>query len=95
VTPYSPRERFAAGDYPNQHAGGDGLPAWVAQRRSIEDTDIVVWYTFGLHHLPRTEDWPVMPVHAIGFMLKPFGFFDENPALDVAPPESHDHCRHG
>jgi primary-amine oxidase len=95
VTPYSSRERYAAGDYPNQHPGGDGLPAWVAQRRPIEDTDVVVWYTFGLHHLPRTEDWPVMPVHHIGFMLKPFGFFDENPALDVPPPESHDHRSHG
>ncbi len=97
VTPYHPRERYAAGEYPNQHPGGDGLPAWVAQRRPIEDEDVVLWYTFGLHHLPRPEDWPVMPVHALGFMLEPFGFFDENPALDVAPPEhAHDaHCHHG
>jgi|HubBroStandDraft_6_1064221.scaffolds.fasta_scaffold4540359_2 hypothetical protein len=27
-----------------------------------------------------------MPVHAPGFMLDPFGFFDEGTALDVAPP---------
>ncbi len=27
VTPYRPDERYPAGDYPNQHAGGDGLPA--------------------------------------------------------------------
>ena len=27
VTPYAPDERRAAGEYPNQHAGGDGLPA--------------------------------------------------------------------
>ena len=26
VTPYEPAERRAAGDHPNQHAGGDGLP---------------------------------------------------------------------
>jgi primary-amine oxidase len=94
VTPYAPRERYAAGEYPNQHPGGDGLPGWVEQRRSIEDEDIVLWYTFGLHHLPRPEDWPVMPVHHIGFKLKPFGFFDENPALDVAPPEHADGCEH-
>ena len=94
VTPYSPRERYAAGEYPNQHPGGDGLPAWTRQRRSIDNEDVVLWYTFGLHHLPRPEDWPVMPVHALGFMLKPFGFFDENPALDVAPPELDAHCRH-
>ena len=94
VTPYSPRERYAAGEYPNQHPGGDGLPAWVEQRRSIENEDVVLWYTFGLHHLPRPEDWPVMPVHSIGFMLKPFGFFDQNPALDVPPPSPAEHCAH-
>jgi primary-amine oxidase len=96
VTPYAARERYAAGEYPNQHEGGEGLPRWIEQRRSIEDEDIVVWYTFGLHHLPRPEDWPVMPVHHIGFKLKPFGFFDENPAVDVPPPEHADHCeQHG
>jgi primary-amine oxidase len=86
VTPYAPDERYAAGEFPNQSAGGDGLPAWVARGRAIENEDVVLWYTFGLHHQPRPEDWPVMPVHRLGFMLKPVGFFDENPALDVPPP---------
>jgi primary-amine oxidase len=86
VTPYVPEERRAAGDYPNQHAGGDGLPRWTAQDRSIVERDIVVWYTFGLTHVPRPEDWPVMPVEYTGFMLVPTGFFDRNPALDVPPP---------
>ena len=30
-----------------------------------------------------------MPVSYIGFALKPLGFFDRNPALDVAPPMMH------
>jgi primary-amine oxidase len=30
-----------------------------------------------------------MPVSTIGFQLKPQGFFDRNPALDVPPPEHH------
>jgi primary-amine oxidase len=85
VTPYHPRERFAAGDYPNQHAGGAGLPAYTKKDRPIVDTDVVVWYTFGAHHVVRPEDWPVMPVTTIGFSLKPVGFFDRNPALDVPP----------
>jgi primary-amine oxidase len=93
VTPYEPAERYAAGDYPNQSGGDEGLPAWVRQGRSIAGEDVVLWYTFGLHHLPRPEDWPVMPVHRLGFMLKPFGFFDENPALDVPP--SHPVHAHG
>jgi primary-amine oxidase len=90
VTPYDPEERRAAGEYPNQHAGGDGLPSWTAQDRPIAGADVVVWYTFGLTHFVRPEDWPVMPVEYTGFALMPFGFFDRNPALDVPP--SADHC---
>ena len=93
VTPFDPDERRAAGDYPNQSAGGAGLPAWTAQDRPIVDTDIVLWHTFGVTHIPRPEDWPVMPVEYTGFTLVPFGFFDRNPALDVPP--SADHCHDG
>jgi primary-amine oxidase len=93
VTPYRREERFAAGEYPNQHPGESGLPEWTAANREIDGRDIVVWYTFGHHHVPRPEDWPVMPVATIGFKLKPVGFFARNPALDVPPPVAHDgHC---
>jgi primary-amine oxidase len=90
VTPYNPVERRAAGDYPNQHAGGDGLPRWTAADRPVVERDIVLWYTFGVTHVPRPEDWPVMPVEYAGFTLVPFGFFDRNPALDVPPPPGED-----
>jgi primary-amine oxidase len=86
VTPFAPDERFPAGEYPNQHPGGAGLPEWTKADRPIENTDIVLWYTLGSHHIPRPEDWPVMPVERAGFALRPFGFFDANPSLDVAPP---------
>jgi primary-amine oxidase len=33
------------------------------------------------------EDWPVMPVASIGFQLKPEGFFEQSPAMDL-PPEA-------
>ena len=85
VTPYDPAERYPAGEYPYQHPGGDGLPAWVQADRAVAGTDVVVWYTMNHHHVPRPEDWPVMPVARIGFHLKPQGFFDRNPALDVPP----------
>jgi primary-amine oxidase len=94
VTPFDEDERRAAGDYPNQHAGLDGLPAWTQADRAIVDTDIVLWHSFGVTHIPRPEDWPVMPVEYTGFSLIPTGFFDANPALDV-PPSSNGHCHGG
>jgi primary-amine oxidase len=88
ATPYREEERYAAGDYPNQSAGGDGLPKWTVADRPIANTDVVFWYTFGHTHIPRPEDYPVMPTAYIGFLLKPNGFFDENPANDVPPSSS-------
>ena len=83
VTPYREAEKYGAGDYPNQSLGGEGLVQWTEQDRSIDNTDIVLWYTFSHVHIPRPEDYPVMPTAYIGFLLKPNGFFDANPALDV------------
>jgi primary-amine oxidase len=85
VTRYAPDERYASGEFPNQHAGGDGLPKYIAQNRPIENEDVVVWHTFGATHVCRPEDFPVMPVESTGFTLKPNGFFAENPAMDVPP----------
>jgi primary-amine oxidase len=83
VTPYHPDERWPCGDFPNLSLHDSGLPVWTSADRSIEDTDVVLWYVFGIHHITRPEDWPVMPTDAVSFWLKPFGFFDRNPALDV------------
>ena len=87
VTPYDPTQLYASGPYPNQHTGGAGLPAYVADDKPTENTDVVVWYSFGAHHVVRAEDWPVMPTAYIGFMLKPVGFFDRNPAINLPPDE--------
>jgi primary-amine oxidase len=83
VTPYAPGEMYAAGDYPNQSKGGDGLPNWTKANRPIDSKDVVLWYTMGVTHNPRPEDWPVMPVHSAGFKLVPWGFFGKNPAMDL------------
>jgi len=84
VTPYSATEIYAAGDYPNQSKGGDGLPKWTKANRPVDGKDVVLWYTMGVMHNPRPEDWPVMPVHSAGFKLVPWGFFAKNPAMDMA-----------
>ncbi len=88
VTPFHPDEMHAAGDYPNQSSGEDGLPCWMSGNRNLLDTDIVAWHTFGVSHIVRPEDWPIMPVESIGFHLLPVGFFDRNPSLDVPPPSA-------
>ena len=85
VTPYRPDERFPAGEYPNQNPEEAGVAKWTKADRPIAETDVVLWYTFGTTHIPRVEDWPVMPATSIGFALKPDGFFNGNPALDVPP----------
>lgn len=83
ITPFNEKEMFAGGNYPNQSQGDDGLLKYTDQDRSIVDEDIVLWYTIGMTHIPRQEDYPVMPVVCTGFSLRPNGFFDLNPANDV------------
>lgn len=83
ITPYHPDERYAAGMYPTLSRPGEGLPAYTARNRPIEQTDIVAWVTMGMYHVVRAEDWPVMPVAWHYFELRPFDFFDRNPALDL------------
>ena len=95
VTPYQRDEISATGPYPNQHPGGAGLPEYTKDNRNVENTDVVVWYTLGYHHVPRPEDWPISPVAYCGFSLKPVGFFDTNPVLDVPPSDRCDPSCHG
>ncbi|WP_116203150.1 primary-amine oxidase [Amycolatopsis circi] len=89
VTAYDPDQRYASGDYPNQRPDDAGLVEYVRADRPLVDTDVVVWYTFGANHVPRPEDWPVMPVSKAGFHLKPVAFFAANPALDLPRPGHH------
>ncbi|MBC1223327.1 primary-amine oxidase [Nostoc sp. UCD121] len=83
VTKYKPAELYAGGDYPNQTQPGQGLPKYIADDEPLMGEDIVLWYTMGVTHIPRSEDWPVMPVHQVGFKLVPRGFFSRNPAINL------------
>jgi len=91
VTAFDPEERYPAGEYMN-HSRGGGLPDYAAQNRSIENADLVVWHVFGIHHVVRTEDFPVQPCVVTGFKLMPSGFFDRNPAIDLPPSENKASC---
>ena len=98
VTAYDDAERWPAGDYPTQSNEDTGITRWIADDAPLVGTDVVLWYVFGIHHITRIEDWPVMPVDIISFWLKPFGFFDQNPALDAPNTMSsnggHSHHEH-
>lgn len=83
ATAYDPNQMNAAGFYANQSHGDDGLPAWTRANRSLQNSDVVIWYTMGVTHIPRPEEWPIMSVHQAGFKLVPGGFFEQNPAADV------------
>jgi primary-amine oxidase len=91
VTPFHEDERWPCGEFVVQSESDLGLPVWTEQNRSIQDTDVVLWYVFGIHHVTRPEEWPVMCVDKVSFWLKPAGFFDRNPGLDVPATASHDH----
>eukprot|EP00190_Bangiopsis_sp_CCMP1999_P001211 CAMPEP_0198738258 /NCGR_PEP_ID=MMETSP1475-20131203/68278_1 /TAXON_ID= ORGANISM="Unidentified sp., Strain CCMP1999" /NCGR_SAMPLE_ID=MMETSP1475 /ASSEMBLY_ACC=CAM_ASM_001111 /LENGTH=654 /DNA_ID=CAMNT_0044502131 /DNA_START=59 /DNA_END=2023 /DNA_ORIENTATION=- len=95
VTPFSREEKFPAGTYPTQAYGTSaGLATYCKTNRSIENTDIVAWHSFGVVHVPRIEDFPVMPCEMTGFSLKPDGFFKGNPAIDL-PPVVEKTCHNG
>jgi primary-amine oxidase len=83
VTRFDPSERYPAGEFVNQSTGDDGINVWSAQDRPIENTDVVIWHSFGIHHLPRPEDHPVQSCVMCGFTLAPSGFFDQNPVIDL------------
>jgi primary-amine oxidase len=92
VTPYEPSERYPAGEFVNQSTGDDGLPAWTKKNRPIENADVVLWHSFGVHHLPRPEDHPVQSCVMCGFTLAPSGFFDQNPVIDLPPMKNAASC---
>ncbi len=95
VTREAPDELYAAGDYPSQSTGGDGIPSFISAKRQLQREDVVLWYVVGTSHIVRPEDFPMTSVHRCGFALRPWGFFDTNPSMDVAPPEAACDCAPG
>jgi primary-amine oxidase len=70
-------------------AGEDGVQTWQRADRSLDGAELVLWPVVGVHHDPRSEEWPIMPVHRIGLRLEPDGFFARNPSLDVPVLKAH------
>jgi primary-amine oxidase len=89
VTENDADERWPCGAYPTQSSADTGITEWIKADAPLENTDVVLWYVFGIHHITRPEEWPIMSVDTVSFWLKPSGFFDQNPAIDVAPTGHH------
>lgn len=76
VTPFDPSQMRPS-----------GLPGYVSAGRSVNNTDIVVWYWGSAHHMFRDEDGTVSggtfngvaQAMWAGFMLKPQNLFDGPP----------------
>ncbi|CUM64401.1 uncharacterized protein PRCAT00002004001 [Priceomyces carsonii] len=83
VTKYRDHELFAAGEFTNQSQTDTGLGVWANGTDNVRNDDIVVWATMGFTHIPRVEDFPVMPVEIHNIHLSPVNFFNKNPALDL------------
>lgn len=83
VTRFSPSELYAAGAYPNQSEEGKGLPQYMENDDRLIRRDVVLWYTMGVNHLARPEDWPIMPTAHASFKLVPTGFFERNPIMET------------
>jgi len=62
------------------------LSELITPGESIRHQDLVLWVTAGLMHFPGAEDAPVTPTTGtgMGFLLRPFNYFDENAAIDLA-----------
>jgi primary-amine oxidase len=66
---------------------GSLLPSYISPPQSVSNTDIVIWYFGGAHHLPRDEDGQLVnrvwkgEAHIMwsGFMLMPHNLFDKTP----------------
>ena len=92
VTKRDASHRYPTGDFVNQNPGVDGIGSWIEDDKNIDGEQISMWHTFALTHFPRTEDWPIMPVDTVGFTIRPEGFFDRSPVLDVPAPVQHGCC---
>ncbi|XP_032250312.1 amiloride-sensitive amine oxidase [copper-containing] [Phoca vitulina] len=56
---------------------------FLRNNENIENEDLVAWVTVGFLHIPHSEDIPntATPGNSVGFLLRPFNFFPEDPSL--------------
>ncbi|GGJ24563.1 primary-amine oxidase [Deinococcus roseus] len=81
ITRFNALERYPAGEYPTNNPDPGGIKDYIQNDEPLQNQDVVLWYTLGITHIPRPEEWPIMNTHVVGFTLEPAGFFSRNPML--------------
>jgi primary-amine oxidase len=69
--------KFKESEVPGDKLLADGLAA-SANGESVKDEDVVLWYMLSVHHQPKAEDWPAMPVEWCGFKIAPRDFLNSS-----------------
>lgn len=89
VSKHDEEQLWPAGKYVAQQRDtpDDCISKWVSDAHDTTNTDVVAWVTFGITHVPRPEDFPIMPVEHLSVWLKPANFFNWNPAQDLPQPK--------
>ncbi|KAM9592743.1 diamine oxidase [copper-containing] [Trichechus inunguis] len=85
VTKYRELELYSSSIY-NQNDPWDPpvvFEEFLQNNENIENEDLVAWVTVGFLHIPHSEDIPntATPGNSVGFLLRPFNFFPEDPSL--------------
>ncbi|KAM8775837.1 diamine oxidase [copper-containing] [Rhynchonycteris naso] len=85
VTKYRESELCSSSIY-NQNDPWDPpvvFEEFLRNNENIEEEDLVAWVTVGFLHIPHSEDIPntATPGNSVGFLLRPFNFFPEDPSL--------------
>uniref|UniRef100_A0A4X2KKL0 Amine oxidase n=1 Tax=Vombatus ursinus TaxID=29139 RepID=A0A4X2KKL0_VOMUR len=85
VTKYRESELISSSSY-NQNDPWDPpvvFEEFLRNNEKIENEDLVAWVTVGFLHIPHSEDIPntATPGNSVGFLLRPFNFFSEDPSL--------------
>lgn len=79
---------YPSGDHVPQWSGDGlrGMREWIGDGTDkVDNTDILLFHTFGITHFPAPEDFPVMPTEIFDLQLRPRNIHTENPVLDVKP----------
>ncbi len=58
VTRHHDDEKWPCGAYPTQSEDDAGITSWIKDDEPLENTDVLLWNVFGIHHTPGLRAGP-------------------------------------